>query len=93
MYYVAIKHHETHSHIHSISSPLWVLDLLCDKVEGVPSGVGEQSGVQSQSNVTRILRGAIEQALEVLCLAWKTQLLNYYGTIIRVGFLISMRPF
>lgn len=68
-----------HSHIHPIPSPLWVLDLLCDKVEGVPSGVGEQSRVQSQCNVAWILRGAIKQALEVLCLAWITHLLSYYG--------------
>lgn len=53
------------------ASPLGVLDLLCDKVEGVPSGVGEQSRVQSQSNVSWVLRGAIEQALEVLSVTWK----------------------
>lgn len=79
-----------HSHIHPIPSPLWVLDLLCDKVEGVPSGVGEQSRVQSQCNVAWILRGAIKQALEVLCLAWITHLLSYYGITIRISFLISI---
>lgn len=25
------------------SLPLWVLNLLCDKIQGVPAGVGEQS--------------------------------------------------
>lgn len=43
-----------------INSPLWVLDLLCDKVEGVPSRVGEQSRIQSQSDGSWISRWAIK---------------------------------
>lgn len=72
------------------SSPLWVLDLLCDKVEGVPSRVGEQSRVQSQSDVSRILRGALEQALEVLRVTWKTTTQTVW---LRISFLISVRSF
>lgn len=36
--------------------PFWVFDLLCNKVEGVPAGVGEEGGVERQCNVTRIRR-------------------------------------
>lgn len=59
--------------LHWISSPLWVLDLLCDKVQGVPSRVGEQSRVQSQSDVSWVVRGSVEHALEVLRVSWKHQ--------------------
>lgn len=52
------------------SSPLWVFNLLGDKVESVPAGVGEQSRVQGQSNVSRVLRGAFKEALEVLSVTW-----------------------
>ena len=59
-----------------LCSPLWIFDLLCDKVERVPSGVGEQSRVQGQSEVSWILRGASEHALKVLSVAWKTETIN-----------------
>lgn len=55
-----------HWHQHLASSPLWVFDLLCDKVEGIPSRVGEEGRVQSQSDVPGVLRRAIKEALEVL---------------------------
>lgn len=55
------------------SSPLWVFNLLGDKVESVPAGVGEQSRVQGQSNVSRVLRGAFKEALEVLSVTWWTK--------------------
>lgn len=55
----------------SISSPLRVLDLLRDEVEGVPSRVGEQRRVQGQCDVSRVLRGAHKQVLKVVRVAWK----------------------
>lgn len=70
---IVIDDYESEAPVHWISSPLWVLDLLCDKVQGVPSRVGEQSRVQSQSDVSWIVRGAVEHALEVLRVSWKHQ--------------------
>ena len=49
-------------------SPLGVLDLLSDEVEGVPAGVGEEGGVQGQSNGPRVLRRALKHVLKVLSL-------------------------
>lgn len=54
--------------------PLWVFDLLCDEVERVPSGVGEQSGVQSQSDVSWVLRGAVKHTIKVLGVTWKMKI-------------------
>jgi len=34
--------------------PLWVFNLLCDEVQGVPARVRVQCGVQSQSHVSWI---------------------------------------
>lgn len=78
------KQKSSHSNINLISSPLWILDFLCDKVEGVPSRVGEQSWVQSQSDGSRILRRTLKHIFKVLCVTWKTQLCNYYETTWRI---------
>lgn len=45
--------------------PLWVLDLLSDKVQSVPAGVGEESRVERQGDVARICGRALEGGVKV----------------------------
>lgn len=55
--------------------PFWVLNLLCDKVQGVPAGVGEQSRIEGQGDGTRVARGALERVFEALCFScgWESK--------------------
>lgn len=46
--------------------PLWILNLLRDKVERIPARVGEQGRVEGQGDGPWFCGGALEWALEAL---------------------------
>lgn len=40
--------------------PLWVFDLLCDEVEGVPARIGIQSSYEGLSHITGVHLGSFK---------------------------------
>lgn len=46
--------------------PLWVFDLLCDEVEGVPARIGIQSTMESLGHTTGVQLGSFKRIFKVL---------------------------
>lgn len=70
--------------------PLWVFDLLCDEVEGVPARIGIQSRMESLSHTTGVQLGSFKRIFKVLI---KTCNNNMFTGLCTPSFFIFKRLF